>query len=91
VVAEITGVVAENTGVISNEEQNNEEEPNVEQDDEEEPYVEPYNPDTWISSVQRVHGLRPRKGREYIHPHTMVMHHAMTQYSLKRELKSSRK
>jgi hypothetical protein len=89
--AETTGLVAETTGVIANEEQNNEEEPNVEQDDEEEPDVEPYNPDTWTPSVQRVHVLRPRKGREYIHLHAMVMHHAMTQYSLKKGIKKFKK
>jgi hypothetical protein len=33
------------------------------EEDEEEPDVEPYNPDTWTPSFQRVHRLRPRKGR----------------------------
>jgi hypothetical protein len=37
---------------------------NEEEDDEEEPDVEPYNPDTWTPSAQRVHGLLPQKGRE---------------------------
>jgi hypothetical protein len=84
-------VVAETTGVISNKEHNNEEEPNMEQDYEEEPNVEPYNPDTWTSSVHRAHSLRPRKGREYIHLHATVMHHAMTQYSLKKGIKKFKK
>jgi hypothetical protein len=35
-------------------------------------------------SVQRVHGLRPRKPRDYSHMHVNIVHHAMTQYSLKK-------
>jgi hypothetical protein len=70
--------VAENTGVVNNEEDEVEQEPNM----------EPYNPDTWTPSVQRVHGIRPRKGRTFSHLHAMVMHHAMTQYSLKKGLKN---
>jgi hypothetical protein len=77
--------------VIANEKQNNEEEPNVEQDHEDEPDVEPYNPDTWTPSVQQVHGLPPRRGREYIHLYATVMHHAMTQNSLKRVIKKFKK
>jgi hypothetical protein len=46
-----------------------------EEEDEAEPNVAPYNPDTWTPSIQRVHGLRPRKARQY------------KQYSLKKGLK----
>jgi hypothetical protein len=49
--------------------------------------VAPYNPVTWTLTIQRVHGLHPRKGREYSHLHANIMHHAMTQYSLKKGLK----
>jgi hypothetical protein len=53
--------------------------------------VEPYNPNTWTPSVQRVHGLRPRNARTFSHLHATVMHHAMTQYSLKKGLKKFKK
>jgi hypothetical protein len=69
--------VAETTGVVNNEEDEVGQEPNM----------EPYNPYTWTPSVQRVHGIRPRKGRTFSHVHATVMHHAMTQYSLKKGLK----
>jgi hypothetical protein len=86
VVAEITGVAAQTatsdtTGVVANEEE----------DVEEEPDVEPYNPDTWTPSVQRVHGLCPRKGREYSHLHSTVVHYAMMQNSLKKGIKKFKK
>jgi hypothetical protein len=55
-----------------------------EEEDEVEPNVAPYNPDTWTPSIQRVHYLHPRKARQYSHLHATIMHHAMTQYSLKR-------
>jgi hypothetical protein len=44
------------------------------------------HPDSMTPSVQRTHGLRPRKPRDYSHmfSHTTVMHHAMTQYSLRK-------
>jgi hypothetical protein len=40
------------------------------------------------TSIQRRYGLRPRKARDYSHmfSHATVMHHAMTQYSLKKGL-----
>jgi hypothetical protein len=88
VASEITGVAAqtrtpgvttETTEVVANEEEEEEE-------DEEEPYVELYNPNAWTPSVQRVHGLCPRKGREYIHLHATVMHYAMAQCSLKKRI-----
>jgi hypothetical protein len=58
-----------------------------EEEDEEEPTVAPYNPDTLTPSIQGVHGLRPRKARQYSHLHATIMHHDMTQYSLKKGLK----
>jgi hypothetical protein len=42
-----------------------------------------YHPDTMTPSVQRTYGMRPRKPRDYSHRHTMVIHHAITQYSVK--------
>jgi hypothetical protein len=36
-----------------------------------------YNPDTWIPSVQRVHGVCVRKGRYFSHLHVAVVYHAM--------------
>jgi hypothetical protein len=48
-----------------------------------------YHPDSMTPSVQRVRGLMPRKPRDYSHMHVNIVHHAMTQYSLKRGLKSS--
>jgi hypothetical protein len=58
-----------------------------EEEDEMEPNVAPYNPETWTPSIQRVHGIRPRKARQYIHLHATIIHHAMIQYSLKKGLK----
>jgi hypothetical protein len=69
--------VTETTGVVNNKEDEVGQAPNM----------QPYNPDTWTPSVQRVHGLCPRKGRTFSHLHVTVMHHAMTQYSLKKGLK----
>jgi hypothetical protein len=45
-----------------------------------------YHPDSMTPSIQRVHGLHPRKPRDYshMHSHATIMHHAMTQYSLKK-------
>jgi hypothetical protein len=50
----------------------------------------PYNPYSWTPSVQRVHGLRPKKGRDYSHLHANIVHYAMTQYSLNKGLKKFR-
>jgi hypothetical protein len=75
------------------EQENNDAEPDAasdmsnEEEDEVEPNVAPYNPDTWTPSIQRLHGLRPRKARQYSHLHATLMYHAMTQYSLKKGLK----
>jgi hypothetical protein len=38
-------------------------------------------------SIQRVYGLDPHRARNYIHVHANIVHHAMTQYSLKKGLK----
>jgi hypothetical protein len=43
------------------------------------------------SSVHRTYGLRPRKPRDYNHRHAMVIHHAMTQYSVKSGLRKFKK
>jgi hypothetical protein len=51
------------------------------------PDDEVYHPDSMTPSVQRVYGLRPRRGRDYIHLQATIAHHAMTQYSLKKGLK----
>jgi hypothetical protein len=51
------------------------------------PDDEVYHPDSMTPSVQRVYGLRPRRGRDYSHLHTTIAHHAMTQYLLKKVLK----
>jgi hypothetical protein len=50
------------------------------------PDDEVYHPDYITPSVQRVYGLRPRRGRYYSHLHATIAHHAMTQYSLKKGL-----
>jgi hypothetical protein len=52
-----------------------------------------YHPDSMTPSIQRVHGLRPRKSRDYshMHSHATIMHHAMTQYSLKKGLRKFQK
>jgi hypothetical protein len=57
-------------------------------DDEDEDRYDSHHPSTMMPSVQRVHGLRPRKARDYIHifSHATMMHHAMKQYSLKKGL-----
>jgi hypothetical protein len=51
------------------------------------PRPQVYHPDTWTPSQQRVHGLRPKKERDYSHLHANIVHHAMTQYSLKKGFK----
>jgi hypothetical protein len=58
-----------------------------ESDDDKDNINTPYNPDSWTPSVQRVHGLCPRKGRDHIHIHANIVHYSMTQYSLKKGLK----
>jgi hypothetical protein len=51
------------------------------------PDDEVYHPESMTPSLQRVYGLRPRRGRYYINLHATIAHHAMTQYSLKKGLK----
>jgi hypothetical protein len=61
-----------------------------EDEDEEEAEIsdsEVYHPEYMTPSIQRVYGLRPNRARDYSHMHANVVHHAMTQYSLKRGLK----
>jgi hypothetical protein len=67
-------------------------------DDEEEeeqgkeiPDDEVYHPDTMTPSIQSTYGLRPRRARDYIHMHTNIVHHAITQYSLNRGLRKFQK
>jgi hypothetical protein len=57
------------------------------------PDEEVYHPGRMTPSIQRTHGLRPRKPRSYGHmfAHATVMHHAMTQYSLKKGLRKFQK
>jgi hypothetical protein len=52
-----------------------------------------YHPESMTPSIQRVHGLHPRKPRDYshMHSHATIMHHAMTQYSLKKRLRKFQK
>jgi hypothetical protein len=52
-----------------------------------------YHPYSITPSIQRVHGLRPRKSWDYSHMHSRatIMHHAMTQYSLKKGLRKFQK
>jgi hypothetical protein len=62
-------------------------------DEEEDDQYDAYHPNTMTQSVQRAHGLRPRRARDYSHmfSHATVMHHAMTQYSLKKGLRKFKK
>jgi hypothetical protein len=62
-------------------------------DDKDEDQYETYHPNTMTPSVQRAHGLMPRKARDYSHmfSHATVMHHAMIQYSLKKGLRKLQK
>jgi hypothetical protein len=48
-------------------------------DSNEVPENEVYHPDSMTPSIQRLHGLRPRKPRDYrhMHSHATVMHYAM--------------
>jgi hypothetical protein len=52
----------------------------IDSDDEDEDQYDTYHPNTMTPSVQRAHGLRPRKARDYSHmfSHATVMHQAMT-------------
>jgi hypothetical protein len=61
-----------------------------EDEDEEEAEIsdsEVYHPESMTPPIQRVYGLRPNRARDCSHLHTNVVHHTMTQYSLKRGLK----
>jgi hypothetical protein len=72
----------DNTGVIEDTSDSGDE-------DEEETDIsdsEVYHPESMTPSIQRVYGLRPNRARDYSHLHANVVHHAMTQYSLKRAL-----
>jgi hypothetical protein len=40
------------------------------------PDEETCHPDTMTPSIQRIHGLRPKKPRDYIHMHANIVHHA---------------
>jgi hypothetical protein len=56
------------------------------------PDEEVYHPDSMNPSVQQTHGLRPRKPQySHMFAHATVMHHAMTQYSLRKGLKKFQK
>jgi hypothetical protein len=57
------------------------------EDDDDIPRPQVYHPDTWTPSQQQVHSLRPRKERDYSHMYANIMHHTMTQYSLKKGFK----
>jgi hypothetical protein len=57
------------------------------EDDDDIPRPQVYNPDTWTLSQKRIHGLLPRKERDYSHLHANIVHHAMMQYSLKKGFK----
>jgi hypothetical protein len=46
-----------------------------------------YHPHTMTPSIQSTYVLRPRKPRDYIHRHAMIIHHATTQYSVKSGLR----
>jgi hypothetical protein len=65
----------------------------IESHHDETPDEKVYHPDSMTSSVQRTHGLRPRKPRDYSHifSHATVLQHAMTQYSLRKGLKKFQK
>jgi hypothetical protein len=57
------------------------------------PEDEVYQLKSMTPSIQRIHGLWPRKPRDnsHMHSHATVMHHAMTQYSLKKGLRNFQK
>jgi hypothetical protein len=55
------------------------------------PDEETYHTDTMTPSIQIINGLRPKKPRDYSHMHANIVHHAITQYSLKRGLKKFNK
>jgi hypothetical protein len=57
------------------------------EDDDNIPIPQVYHPDTWTPSHQLVHGLWPRKERACSHLHANIVHHAITQYSLKKGFK----
>jgi hypothetical protein len=75
----------DNTGVIEDASDSGDED-----EDEEELEMsdsEVFHPESTTPSIQRVYGIRPNRARDYSHLHANVVHHAMTQYSLKRGLK----
>jgi hypothetical protein len=80
---------------VSDDEDNDDADGNnaIESHHDETPDEEIYHPESMTPSVQRTHGLMPRKPRNHIHmcAHATVMHHAMTQYSLRKGLKKFQK
>jgi hypothetical protein len=88
-----SGMNIETTGVLPEETISLNAPSNDDSDDEEEDQHDAYHPNTMTPSVQRGHRLRPRRARDYSHmfSHTTVMHHAMTQYSLKKGLQKFQK
>jgi hypothetical protein len=96
---EITGVFPDNEQASTNDNQPSEaasEEPDGESDrddnteiefHEEITDVDVYHPNTMMPLVQRTYGLGPIKPHDYSYGHTVVIHPAMTQYSVKSGLK----
>jgi hypothetical protein len=74
----------DNTGVI--EDASDSEDKDGDEEETEISDSEVYHPDSMTPSIQRVYGLRPKRAGDYSHLHANIVHHAMTQYSLKRGL-----
>jgi hypothetical protein len=76
-----------NATINKNDNSDDESKNGIETEHTEIPDDEVYHPITMMPSVQSVCGLRPRRVRDYSHRHAFIVHHTMTQYSLKRVLK----
>jgi hypothetical protein len=80
----VSGQELQSTSASSND--NGDDESNGEDDagNVETPDDEIYHPYTTTPSIQRIHGIRPKKPRDYSHIHANIVHHTITQYSLNR-------
>jgi hypothetical protein len=79
----------DNTGVIEDASDSGDEDKDEDEDEDETEISESevYHTESMTPSIQIVYGLRPNRARDYNHLHAKVVHHAMTQYSLKWGLK----
>jgi hypothetical protein len=90
--SEITGVLDPDTAEVTTETITSDDK-DIDEDERENDTSEKdaYYPDPMAPSVQITYGLMPQKPRDDRHIYTYLVHHLMTQYSLKSRLKKFQK